>query len=58
MKKYKGKCPICGSSIIEADNVPIGYVKQGYLKQYFHLSCLESIGRGYNGKAEEKKIRL
>ena len=52
MKKYKGKCPICGNSIIEADNVPIGYVKQGYLKQYFHLVCLDKIKRGSDhGKA-------
>lgn len=52
MKRYRGKCPICGKNIIEDDNVPIGYVKQGYLKQYFHLVCLDKIKRGSdNGKA-------
>ena len=54
MKRYRGKCPICGDSIIEVDNVPVRYVKQGCIKQYFHLSCLDKIKRGSDhGKTEE-----
>lgn len=54
MKKYRGKCPICGRSVVEDNEIPIGYVKQGYIKQYFHLGCLFRIRRGSdNGKAEE-----
>lgn len=54
MKKYKGKCPICGNSVIQDENILIGYVKQGAIGCYFHLDCLDKIKRGSDhGKAKE-----
>lgn len=54
MKRFKGKCPICGRSVIEDEGIPIGYVKQGAIGSYFHLSCLDKIKRGSDhGKTEE-----
>lgn len=54
---YKGTCPICNKNIFiksDADaSVYYGYVYQGKIKRYFHLSCLDSIKRGNDyGKKE------
>lgn len=54
MKKYRGKCPICGNAVIEYEDDPVGYIKQGVISSYFHLSCLDKIKRGSdNGKTKE-----
>lgn len=50
MSYYKGTCPICNEHIfIQSDveaTVYYGYIYQGKIKRYFHLSCLNSIKRG------------
>ena len=54
MKRFRGKCSICGNAVIEDEGIPIGYIKQGAVGSYFHLSCLDKIKRGSdNGKTKE-----
>ena len=54
MKRFRGKCSICGNAVIEDEGIPIGYIKQGVISSYFHLSCLDKIKRGSdNGKTKE-----
>ena len=47
---YNFTCPICKQHCFKSFNT--GYVMQGPIKQYFHLSCLKTIARGK--KHEEK----
>ena len=57
MSYYKGTCPICNEHIfIQSDleaTTYYGYIYQGKIKRYFHLSCLDSIKRGNNHGQKE-----
>ena len=48
---YKGSCPICNKAVIvdsqeKSKNINYGYIYQGKIKRYFHLTCLDMIKRG------------
>ena len=54
---YVGSCPICNNPVFLNDKIhtePTGYVYQGKIKRYFHLSCLDSIKRGNTNVKEEQ----
>lgn len=56
--RYLGKCAICNGNMYEEDPKSkymfLGFVYQGKIKRYFHLSCLDSIKRGNSNVKKEQ----